>query len=56
MYIQQQVEECIRQLSGLDKNDTETKIKCIEERLTCTSNNMSNGHMSMFWLAIIKIE
>ena len=35
-FIQQQVEERIRKLSGLDKTGTETKIKL-------------NGNMNMFW-------
>ena len=57
-YIQKQVEERIRQLSGLANKGTATKIKSLRGggggMLTCTSNNASNGHM--FWLAITKIE
>ena len=48
---EEQVEERIRQLSGLNKKGTDTKIKSQREGgcvLTYTSNNTSIGQMSIF--------
>ena len=54
-FIQQQVEERIKQLAGSDKKGTEKSSHLGAGKLTFTSNNASNGHMNMFWLGIIKI-
>ena len=51
-FIQQQVGYHIRQLSGLDKKVLKQKSSRLGGKLTCTSNNVSNGHMNFNQLNI----